>query len=333
MKGKLMNLFLEHAPDWIVYLALPLLKTIIPSETIYETQLLNRFARYCATHYDSVIEKVKKKHRTMTIEHGRFDYSFFNVCFLNNVIGLMVYALYQGYIPIVKIRSKETGENIWDWYFSQPFETSETYENVVCNRITTDFRPNIRTGFGNNDEEFAVWSFFYKKFVQLNDETRDYVDEELKLLNLTDNSLGMIIRGTDYTGSRPKGHPVQPSVDELIAKASEFNSRYQYQTIYVATEEKRLFDAVCQVFGKDTVKQNKRKYYDEQYYDRKYSFIGQVKFDRENDAFYKGLEYLSSLIILSRCTDLVAGNCGGTEFAVLYSNNYRNKYIFNKGLY
>ena len=45
------------------------------------------------------------------------------------------------------------------------------------------------------------------------------------------------------------------------------------------------------------------------------------------------MEYLSSLVILSNCTDLVAGNCGGTEFAVLYTAGYRNKYIFNKGLY
>ena len=62
-------------------------------------------------------------------------------------------------------------------------------------------------------------------------------------------------------------------------------------------------------------------------------FIGDVKFDRENDNYWKGLEYLSSLVILSNCTDLVAGNCGGTEFAVLYTAGYRNKYIFNKGLY
>lgn len=75
------------------------------------------------------------------------------------------------------------------------------------------------------------------------------------------------------------------------------------------------------------------------YYDKQYSslkegaLIGQVIFERENDNYFKGLEYISSITILSKCNSLVAGGCGGTDFAVHYSNGYEICYVFDLGVY
>ena len=62
--------------------------------------------------------------------------------------------------------------------------------------------------------------------------------------------------------------------------------------------------------------ENKRTYYDRIMKEQSLVSIANVRFDRENDEHYKGLEYLSSLVILSRCQGLVAGNCGGTRMAL-----------------
>lgn len=63
------------------------------------------------------------------------------------------------------------------------------------------------------------------------------------------------------------------------------------------------------------------------------NLIGQIHFDRENDNYLKMIEYLSSMIILSKCDAIVAGNCGGSLFAVLNSETVKNRCVFDKGYY
>ena len=333
MKEKIFSTVIQLTPDFMIWLLLPLLRKIIPAESNYEDLLITRFAAFFARHYNTVVEKTQKTGRYMYINKGRFEYSFFNICFLNNVIGLIIYAFYMGYLPVVQIESKEDRQCIWDWHFRQPFIAPADVDAITCDRTYTNYRPSILTGFGNDEKDFNIWSFFYKKFVILNEATSQYVQQELKKAGVHNNSLGLLIRGTDYTGLRPKGHPIQPDIEELIEKASEYHKEFNYSAIYVATDEKRLFDAVVEAFGSKLVRENNRSYYDEQYYQQRLEYIGQVKFNRDRDNYWKGLEYLSSIVILSHCTDLIAGNCGGTEFAVLFTEGYRNKYIFDKGLY
>lgn len=47
----------------------------------------------------------------------------------------------------------------------------------------------------------------------------------------------------------------------------------------------------------------------------------------------EGLEYLSQIIILSRCDCFVAGLTSGTIGAMLLTNGYEYSYIFDLGLY
>ena len=333
MKQALFSALIHCCPAWIFIRILPLLQRIAPPSSKYEDMLLARFARHYALHEEAVLKRIRKNNRFMRIREGRFPYAFFNICFLSNVIGLIVYALYRGCLPLIEIKNQQEGENIWEWYFEQPFALSDGAQSVICDRSYTDYRPNIRTGFGGDDPDFKTWSFFYHRFVRFRAPVWDYIRQEIDEAGVRENSLGLLIRGTDYTASKPKGHPIQPDVEELIQKATEYQKQYSYSAIYAATEEERLFRRISEALGPDLVRENRRSYYDKQFYQQGMQFIGDVKFDRENDNYWKGLEYLSSLVILSNCTDLVAGNCGGTEFAVLYTAGYRNKYIFNKGLY
>ena len=64
------------------------------------------------------------------------------------------------------------------------------------------------------------------------------------------------------------------------------------------------------------------------------SYIKDVHFERKNDNYLSGLEYLSSIILLSRCTALVGGNCGGTLGALFFNDEkYEFVHVFNLGLY
>jgi hypothetical protein len=77
---------------------------------------------------------------------------------------------------------------------------------------------------------------------------------------------------------------------------------------------------------------NKRDYYDKKMQEASLKLIGEVHFERDNDNYIRGLQYLSSLVILSRCNALIAGNCGGTLFLLFYNNRkYERFKIYNLG--
>lgn len=79
----------------------------------------------------------------------------------------------------------------------------------------------------------------------------------------------------------------------------------------------------------------KRVYYDDIYdQDDSIAYIKDVHFERENDRYLSGLEYLSSIILLSRCSALVGGNCGGTLGALFFNDEqYQFVHVFDLGLY
>jgi hypothetical protein len=54
----------------------------------------------------------------------------------------------------------------------------------------------------------------------------------------------------------------------------------------------------------------------------------------ENEIYNRGIEYLSSIYLLSRCDALIGGNCGGSISALLMNGGkYEFTEIFNLGLY
>ncbi len=62
----------------------------------------------------------------------------------------------------------------------------------------------------------------------------------------------------------------------------------------------------------DKVIVNKRKYYDDLNIDYSKHMLAGAKFGMENDKYLQGMEYLSSMVILSKCNSLIGGWCGGT---------------------
>lgn len=306
--------------------------------TVNSSVKLKKYAVYLISNFDNECKRIVENRQCMEIEAGQYQYNSLTGYFINNVVGLMLYAMYNGCIPVVKINSDVQDAVRWDWYFMQLYDTIlktdiSKCSTKKCDIVVTDYHNFFQNAFCLSGRDFQIWSFLYKKFIVLNADTNKYISDELKLCK-KEKTLGILMRGTDYTTLRPKRHPVQPDVSEVLSIAERlFQSDKGYKKIYVATEEKRLFDEVCSRFGKEIVLSNQRMYYDEQYYSKSGQLIGNVRFDRENDSYLRGLEYLSSLFILSACEGIVAGNCGGTLFAVTISSSYEDVKIIDKGFY
>ncbi len=191
----------------------------------------------------------------------------------------------------------------------------------------------MKYAFDLNGDDFFIWEKLFKKIVLFNEKTRKYIDDEIRSLDNFENKIGVLIRGTDYVALKPRFHPRQSTIKEVIEKVDEFISKYGYGKIYVVTEEQKLLNIVIEHFGKDIVEINNRQFYDSYWSSKNQAAISEIHFDRENDNYLKGLEYLSSLTILSNCSAIVAGNCGGTFYSLVMKNNFKHICVFNKGLY
>lgn len=273
--------------------------------------------------------------RISRITKGEYVYDYFNFCYLHNVLSLMIYACYHHEYPLIKINERNKKRIQWEWYFQQPASLSDVLHlpKTDCTHQTASFQPHFNDIY--NPAYVRLWGKLYSNFIHFNTQTQQYIQAEYQTLFSDKNKvLGVICRGTDYTTLHPPGHPVQPPLKDIINICKQQIKTSSYDAIYLATEEKKIRDIFSSEFP-GMILENKRKYYDDIYYtDHNIQYIKDVRFDRENNNYWMGLEYLSSIVLLSQCDSLIGGNCGGT-MAALFFNNGRYKYtnIFNLGLY
>ncbi len=267
------------------------------------------------------------------IKEGDWNYPLVNICFIENMLKNIVWCLASKYVPIVKVTSND-GINLWESLFLQPFSVDEKIAPMT--NCPYKSAPVYFAVFPEN-KDINLMRKLYQTFVIPREDVRAYFDKEYETLLKGKRVLGVLCRGTDYIMTKPKGHPIQPSIEEVINLVRQKVVEMSVQYIYLATEEAAVVNMFNERFPGKVIT-NKRNYYDA-YYDlykgSETARISAVHFERENDSYYKSLEYLSSINLLSKCCGLIGGNCGGSR-AALYLNDgksYEYYHLFNLGLY
>ena len=69
-----------------------------------------------------------------------------------------------------------------------------------------------------------------------------------RLFKKTKNILGVLIRGTDYVLTKPKGHPIQPNVNDVINDVKEMDNKYKYDYIFFTTEDEIIRKKFSKIF-------------------------------------------------------------------------------------
>ncbi len=274
--------------------------------------------------------------RRATCKVGLFSFVMTN-------LGHIKFAIDHGYIPVIDMQNNantyleknEIGKkNAWEFYFEQPCgyslaDISKSKNVILGSGLITDkiAFPSARMVYDEN--EFNLWKGIFDQYLNITEEIKREVDRQFEQLFHNNRVLGVLARGTDYTGTKPHKHPVQPETEQIISKSKEVMNLYKCDKIYLATEDEQIFCEFKRVFGdKLTAPDVKR-----------YMTIGAENIndvmceDRKCDKYLKGKEYLESILLLSKCNCLVAGNTGGTQGALLFSKGYEYKYIFDLGVY
>lgn len=322
-------------PDFAWNVAERVLKKRLPAD-YFETLRLERFGKYLLKHFDQVWQQAAQNKKCMVIEKGQWLSTYFNIAVANNMMALSIYALYHGCIPVIRLNEDKDGCFKWDWYFRHFHDVMGTditdFEEIPCDVTHTEFVPNLYLVNEPKGWRFRLFQMLFRRLIQLNEEMRIYVENEIATIGDPAQMLGVVLRGTDYVKLKPAGHPIQPEPEEIASKTLEVFKSGKFSAVYVATEEKKLYNLIGNAVGDDNVRENKRQYYDELFYGQNTELIGKVHFDRKDDNYWKGVEYLSSLMILSRCRSIVAGGCGATLFAMLLGD-YLQPTIFDRGVY
>lgn len=143
-----------------------------------------------------------------------------------------------------------------------------------------------------------------------------------KLFGKSKNILGVKIRGTDYVKKRPRGHSVQPNVDQVISDVKNFDLKYNYDFIFFASEDELIKKKFIPEF-KDKLKilNPDDDRYMIKFRDKQYEHLNYVK------------NYLFNTIILSKCLDLISSRCIGATGIILLSKGFRHLIIYNLGVY
>ncbi|MDO4304348.1 MAG: hypothetical protein Q4D94_10570 [Bacillota bacterium] len=215
-------------------------------------------------------------------------------------LGQILTSLNNGYIPIIDTvnadnvftgLSKLYSVNAWELYFRQPMaanlEAISSGKEVKILDGIPKFMPNYNMDCLMNPDLMAFWRNIMKTYMPLSATLNDRVEHCLNALPFAGSKvLGIICRGTDYTNIRPYNHPVQPSLEAVLAKADEFIRIYQCDYCYLATEDRDILSAFQNKF-QDKLLTTQEIYYESDLADT----INQTNISNHVDIHQKNMEY------------------------------------------
>jgi len=273
--------------------------------------------RYCEWHYyiecDREIGKGTANENNYFLVIGVSDPMQGWGNLLLRVMGGITYAKVHNMIPIVDMKYMKNQylpdsmigkHNAWEDFFEQTCEYSleEVYRshNVVLTGINAHIDCNMEYGD-----------------ISLKKNIREYIDGiYVRLFPENEKVLGVIYRGTDYY--RAFNHESPVTIEDFMESVDIFKNKIGFTYIFLATEVLEAVEQFKKRFGSHLFYVDQMRYPENE---RRWLFT--IHFNRENDEYQKGLEYLTVLTLLSKCDALYGINTGTFRAArVMNGNKY-----------
>ena len=324
IKKEPMKILLEQIQQNKEYFSLP------ANESTKYSDLLLDEKKICSTNKKFAILR-----RTNCEPCGLFSYYIVH-------LGCIINYLKHGYIPILEVASfsniftgnNKPKDNPWEEFFNQP--CGYTLNEVVKMKDVKIFKcecvcdmPDEKTIYSN-----TIMLNYHHKIQEKYMSIKNNIYKEVEKIwqNLFGNStnvLGIFIRGTDYISIEPSGHSRQPSTKRLINDVIKMNKKNKYDFIFLGTEDNKIRNLFIKIFGKKLkylIPKDKIVYnYDTgNYLTYNKNVFGNMNFSKI---------YLLSVIILSKCIDIISSRTSGAAGVFIISNGFRNKLVYYLGEY
>ena len=257
------------------------------------------------------------------------------------VLNSSLWAYENGFIPYVDFTNEHcqyyTGreingsKNAWEYFFKQPSDaTKEDIDNAECLLLSGwSFKKKFKANsikYTLEDMNNVKNKEFAKKYLPVNDNFNALVEQKYKEL-FQGKVLGVFIRGTDYVQIKPKGHYVQPSIEEVKTKIDEFMAKNTVNKIFVVTEDYSYFEYLKKEYG-DLV------FSSDDYFVKNYKKDDYLSSSFDNDKYERGANYLIRLLLLNKCDYLISSLTNGSLFLKLICDKkYEDEHWFELGKY
>lgn len=255
---------------------------------------------------------------------------------LNNV----KWAIENDYIPYVDFESEKcqyfTGriingtKNAWEYYFKQPslLNKDDIYTKKCVLMSGWSFNPKYKihqiTKEVNSLRSEPIKNI--SKLIGVKEDIYKIVDEKKQHL-FNGSVLGVFMRGTDYVKMKPKGHAVQPSLEQVLNKVDEFLGKYHIDRIFVVTEDFDYYSALKEKYGNLI-------FCSDDYFVRGYEGENYIESSFDNDPYERGLNYIVRVLLLNECDYLITGITNGSLVSCCLNDKiYKDEYWFRLGDY
>lgn len=268
--------------------------------------------------------------------------------FIHKVLMHIGYAMDRGFIPVVDMQNytsqylendKLHKENAWEYYFEQPagftLHDIRNSKNIVIARKTPSPRKEYFMGhFYNDKKRIAYFRGLFKEHIVFNKVTQDYLTREYEqIMQNKERVLGVLCRGTDYLLNHPSKHPMQPNPLDVIKDAKEAMVENNCSHIFLATEDEYICDCFREHFKEKLLVNQQRRIRHEEMINLHSVSMAKSKINRDKNKYWSGLEYLSAINLLSKCSCFIGGRTGGTKAVLLMTNGFEYEYIYDLGYY
>ena len=314
-----------------------ILSSLLKQNGRYSSLPANESTKYSSTLFNekkicSENKKFAILRRTSCEACGLFSYYIVH-------LGCIINYLKHGYIPILDVGSfsnilsgnNNPEDNPWEEFFNQP--CGYTLDDVVKMKDVEIFEcecvldmPDEKTVY-SKPIMLNYHHIIQEKYMSVN---KNIIKEAkkiwYKLFRHSKNVLGIFVRGTDYSSLQPGGHSRQPSIDIIINDTITMDKQNKYDYIFLGTEDDEIRNAFIKKFGK------KLKYlvpkdklvYNSGYLTYSKNVFGNMDFSKT---------YLLSIVILSKCIDIISSRTSGAAGVFIISNGFRNKLVYYLGEY
>lgn len=228
--------------------------------------------------------------------------------------------------------------NVWEDYYEQPSEYTldDVYQskNVILSKFDDEeynYPKLSESKYLSNIWWVETYEILGKKFwINPNKVLQECIAKEMIHMKISGKTLGVLARGTDYLSRKPKGHPVPIDIDLFVVECQKQFIMGEYEYIYLATEDLDFLERFQNIFGK------KLLFVEQMRMDHNVNkALMDIRFDRENDNYFRGLEYCTVIEILARCDSLLANCCCGGVLGAIAINagKYKKKQVLDAGIY
>ena len=261
------------------------------------------------------------------------------------IVGGINKCIEEGLIPVIDMQTyknpylddaKVGKENAWELYFRQPMDIGlkdvDMSQAVIIDAerdIPEGHRPNTSMDFLTNPYAVQYWYNICKKYVRFKPEVESVLIKKKEILdNVMEKKLGVLCRGTDYINLKPGGHPVQPDTDIVIEKAKHLMKIKGCKCIFLATEDADILERFRKEFG-DYVLTNQST----RFSNTEGKYLAEIMEEKSVGKYESGLNYLTTIYLLSQCDCLLSGRVSGLLGALLMRGFYEYQYFWNYGFY